>query len=196
VTMSMKITTGTVTAGGAWGVFDIVRGLSASQRVVGTLAYDFFTTTDPVMYPGDQTVDPSGGVGNIRSITGSVPAAGAEISEACPVGARWEPVSFTFSLTTSAAVGNRVVALTIDDGANIYFRDSPNVVQAASLTDIYCFAQGQSKLAAPFASDVLGNLPARLTMLAGHRIRTVRAAGDVADQYTAPQYLVRETFEA
>jgi hypothetical protein len=193
---AVKITAGNATAGAVWGVIEIIRGQSASARQCGALAYDFFTNNDPLMWPGDQAVDPSGGIGNIRSITGAVPGAGAEISEAVPAGARWDLLSAVFSLTTAVAVANRIVQVTLDDGANVYFRDSAAVVQAASLTNSYAVAQGQSKLAAPTTTAVIGNFPVGLTMLAGHRFRTNTVAIQAADQYTAPQYLVRERFDA
>jgi hypothetical protein len=51
-------------------------------------------------------------------VTGTVAAAtGAEWSMQCPPGERWKVLGITFSLTTSAAVANRVPTIQIRDNA-------------------------------------------------------------------------------
>lgn len=192
---TIRVTAGTPLYGQAAAVLDIVQSNSGEQQPTGTLVGGYVTVSNPLFAPGAMQTAFVDGPGAVRVVVGSVPAAGADILETVPTGARWELVALTALLTTAVAVANRLVALTIDDGANVYFKDSPNFVQTASLTDTYSFADGQNKLATPSATAVVGNLPADGRLLAGHRIRTSTALIQAADQWTAPIYLVREWLE-
>jgi hypothetical protein len=140
--------------------------------------------------PGIQQ-PPDDGTGAIFSITGTVPGAGAEISEVVPTHARWKVLGFRFTLTTAVAVANRQVDLILDDGANTFAEVTPVGVQAASLVQIYNYMPNVNAQAVangivdvPFPNDVL--------LSGGFRIRTHTLNLQAADQYTAPQYLVQE----
>ncbi len=186
---------GTPLLGQCFVIADLIIGQAGEGQSVQAITEGYVTTNDPVYAPGGREHSPLETPGAMRAIVGSAPALGADILETVPTGARWDLYSFTFNLTTDAVAGSRVVALAIDDGANVYFLDSPNVVQGISLTDKYSFAQGQNKLVAPLLSAIMGDLPAGAQLLAGHRIRTITVAKDGGDQYTAPVYLVREHLE-
>jgi hypothetical protein len=192
---TIRVTGATPLYGQVGAVLDLIQSNSGEQQATATIGSGYVTATSPIICPIEGPFSFVDGPGAVLTVVGSVPAAGANISEVMPAGARREILSVAFSLTTSAAVANRQVALTLDDGANIFFRDSPAQTQAASLTDNYSFAEGQSKLAAPLAADIMGNLPGGNRMLAGYRMRTVTTLIDAADQYTAPVYLCREWLE-
>lgn len=134
----------------------------------------------------------SDGPGLIRSISGTQPSAGAEISETVPTGARWELLTFKTQLVTDANVANRVVLLSLDDGSNVYYRVSANVNHAASSTFQYQFLQGFATPAISQIAAIQAPIPANNRMAGGHRIKTVTASIQVGDQYSALQYLVRE----
>jgi len=189
------VTGGAAKQGECYVYLRVCRGTTSNAIVLATIAAGYITTVTDLYTPGGTIVTSLDGGGTVRSITGTTPAAGADILETVPTNARWEVLAFTAQLTTGAAVANRVVGLTIDDGTNIYFRDSPAFTQTASLIDIYSWAEAQSKMAAPSSSFVLGNLPGGNRLLAAHRIRTSTIAIAAADQWTAPQYLVREWLE-
>ena len=189
------VTGGAAKQGECFVALRVCRGLTSNAIVLATIAAGYVTTTTDLYTPGGTIGTSLDGAGTVRSITGTTPAAGADILETVPTNARWELIAFTAQLTTSAVVASRVVGLTIDDGTNIYFRDSPAFTQTANLIDIYSFANGQSKIAAPSSSFVLGNVPVDNRLIATHRIRTKTLFIDVGDQWTAPQYLVREWLE-
>ncbi len=189
------VTGGAAKQGECFVALRVCRGTTSNAIILGTIAAGYITTVTDLYTPGGTILTALDGAGTVRSITGTTPAAGVDILETVPTNARWEVLAFTAQLTTSAAVANRVVGLTIDDGTNIYFRDSPAFTQTASLIDIYSWAEAQSKMAAPGSSFVLGNLPGGNRLLAAHRIRTSTIALAAADQWTAPQYLVREWLE-
>lgn len=127
----------------------------------------------------------------IRSITGSNPAAGAEVSETVPASARWNLLLFRDQLVTSAVVANRIPQLTIDDGTNTLLIIPPAAgTQAASTSFSYHWGN------LGYGSNATNNgvqigIPS-LVLGAGYRIRTLTSALDVGDDYAAPQYLIQE----
>lgn len=184
-----------ITAGGAsTGIVQIF----VEDSLDGGFSWNDLAAFAPFTFGGSPTTQTlllygrTDGPGLIRSITGAVPSAGAEISETAPAGSRWELLAFAFSLTTSATVANRAEVLTLDDGANVFWRVPMNVNQTAGATWNYVHAQG---FGSPTISQVLGMgamLPINNRLAAGYRIKTVTAAIQTGDQYTAPQYVVRE----
>lgn len=142
-------------------------------------------------WPGTPAKDPTDGMGVLRSVTGSTPAAGADISESVPGNRRWQLIAFRATLNTSAAVASRVPQFTLDDGANIFFSMGPNTTEPASQAFKFVFAPGMQ-----LTTDQNQNLsiPApNVTLLkGGFRIRTITANIQAADQWTAPQYLIQE----
>lgn len=190
-----RVLSGTVPGNGLWGILDLVRGSGTNIIPLQALAWDFISAVDPLMWGGALNVGPLDGAGCLRAIVGSAPGAGNQISETVPTGARWEPICFSAILTTSGAAANRIVALTLDDGTNIYHVESNNINQAASTLLAYEHAQGNQRIAAPLATGIPCVLPTGLKMGAGHRIRTSTVLMQAGDTFNAPNYLVREWFD-
>jgi hypothetical protein len=131
------------------------------------------------------------GPGRLRSIVGTTPAAGAEVSELVPTNVRWELIAFRISLATSAAVSNRKPSFIIDDGVNTLFQSDSNLtVTASNNGQVTLCNTGFVNAAITNAASIA---PCPPFMLRGAwRIRTTTSAIDVADQYASPKYLVRE----
>lgn len=128
--------------------------------------------------------------GNTRSITGTTPAVGAEISETVPANVAWQLNTFKFTLTSSAGGTTRSPFLAIDDGTNVLFEGTPNLIVNASTFGTYTWAQGtQATLTGAIAALAL---PIGIILQPGYRIRTLTGGLQVGDQYTAPQYCVEE----
>lgn len=192
---TVAVTGGASTSGAVWVKLDLVRGAAGVQTVLQTLINDFTSLNSPSFWPGGQCIDPTDGPGNLRSISGTTPGAGAEVSETVPTGARWELLSIVWTLVTSAAVANRFADMTLDDGANVYFRCGPTVTQAASTTQLYSAFQGAGPVTRDGNVTVERSVPTGNRLAAGHRIRSNTTAIQAADQYSAVQYLVREWFD-
>lgn len=176
-------------------VVEIVRGSSGTVTPLQVIAAGYVTAKMPLVFPSSPIASALDGSGAVRSIAGTTPGAGADISETVPTGARWELLSFQATLVTSVAAANRVPQLTLDDGATVYFRLGGALNQAASLTQRRTWFPGAP---APFldnANSVPYPIPINLRLGAGHRIRTLTTAIDAADQWSAVQYLVREWIE-
>jgi len=187
------------TAGGAirgciFVLVEIIRGTAAQGQTLGTLLSDYVTTNNRLTWPGSRILASVSDVGRIRTIVGTNPAAGVEISETVPAAARWKLRTFGFTLVTSAVVANRTPVLTIDDGANIIWETGNNVAQTATQTAKYRAGIGVP-LTTIGALTYQLPLPSDLPLLAGYRIRTVTGLIDVGDDYAAPIYEVEEWIE-
>jgi len=164
---------------------DIVRGQSSPIIVLSTIAQGYVTATKRLAYPGSVVEDSLSGSGAVRSIAGTDPAAGVEISETVPTGARWRFLSLRASLVTDATVANRTPNLFFDDGTTVYAAAGVNFNQTASTTFPYAFGNvGQTFTQTSLHAQV--STPANLLLAAGHRIRTLTGALQAGDNWGAP----------
>lgn len=131
------------------------------------------------------------GRGRLRSIAGTQPAAGADISEAVPTGKVWRLLSFRATLVASAQAANRQAGLRFDDGSAVFFEAPPKINQVASATQIYQW-HGGSSLGNTISLTAEILFDADLLFLAGYRIKTNTLSIQTSDQWGAPQYLVEE----
>lgn len=143
-------------------------------------------------WPGVIMEHSQAGPGNIRSITGSSPAAGAEIAETVPTGALWRLNSFQFGFTASANVATRYPELVIDDGANTLLQiDGARNITAGQAFSLG-FGAGMQFRQSPQQNHDLYALPGPFILRPGYRVRTSTLSLQANDQYTAPQYQVEE----
>lgn len=174
---------------------DVVRGTSSPIIVLSTIAQGYVTATKRLAYPGSVIEDSVTGAGAVRSITGTDPAAGAEISETVPTGARWRFLSLRAIFVTDVTAANRAPVLTFDDGTNAFAGAANSVNQAASGTFTYHFGNVGANHANS-SPGVMVSTPANLLLLAGYRMRTITGSIQAGDNWGAPQYLVEEFLEA
>lgn len=175
-------------------LLELVRGRGATLTPMMGLLQGYVTDTSRVFWPGMPAAESASGPGNIRSVTGTNPAAGAEISETVPTNARWRLMALGATLVTSAAVGNRTPTLVVDDGAAEIGGSYTNLNHTASTTIRYMFGDtGTAPTQAGGRS--LGPLFGPIVLPAGARIRTVTASIDVADDWGAPTMLIEEWIE-
>lgn len=151
----------------------------------------------------NRTVDP-GTHGNIRTVTGANPAAGAEASDAVPQNVQQELLAYGIALVTDATVANRQPILVIDGGTTTnrrYLDVSDN--QAASLTVTHLWYPGSrlpdsaSGLTVTDTQTVRiqPSLPGWLGPLAtGYRLRTITVNLQAGDDHAAPIFQVEERF--
>lgn len=173
----------------------IQRDLPETNGANFLLFSDYITATHFPSWPYGRQIQSQEGPGRIRTIVGTTPAAGAEISEAVPTTVRWRLLAFRFHLTTSAVAGNRNINFSADDGANIFYQSLFDTPQAASSTNNY---QASNFGFAPGVGGGQGWFPwPDSTLLdGGYRLRTATNGLLAGDQYTAPTYLVEEWVNA
>src|SRR3990167_2675136 len=129
-------------------------------------------------------VGPSGGRGAIRSIAGTNPAAGAEVSETVPGNAIWSLMSLQVTIVGGAA--DFFPAFQIDDGTTSVW-EGPVITVAATATEIMCLAEHGALVDGSTSNFPL---PRDLYLPEGYRIRTRNISAD--DNYGAPRLLVEE----
>jgi hypothetical protein len=195
VGLAVHASAGTVRRGQCWVELGLLRGLTAADSVRQVLGRDYVSTDDAWGWPGAPNKSSLHGPGAIRSITGTDPAAGVEISETVPTNARWKPLAVRFELVTDANAANRSMQLSFTDGSAVYQRTIDNAAQTLSQTRRYNFALGAHFLSAGAASGEFVNVLPEITMLGGHIFASVSTNLQAADNYGAPQFLVEEWLE-
>ncbi len=142
-------------------------------------------------WPPGGVEDSLEGRGNLRSITGTNPAAGAEISETVPTGALWRLIALYAPLVTDATVANRSPILLIDDGALPVWRADARLAQTATQTIYWMAGDGLAGLQRAVDTE-MWSLPTHMLLGAGYRVRTSTYNLQAGDNWGAPQMLVEE----
>lgn len=186
-----SVSGGVAEPGGVFADFYIVRDLPETSMVMWTLFSDYISSGHFASWPYGKNIFSQEGPGRIRSIVGTTPGAGAEISETVPANLRWSLLTFRAFLTTSAVVATRKTAFIIDDGVNVLFQADGSITTVASNqgTNTLCNV-GYITAGNTSASGVAQCPPIMLGP--GFRIRTLTLSIDVGDQYASPKYLVQE----
>lgn len=190
----LRVTSGAAVRGHIYAILEVIRGLGATVQPLQTLLGDYVVSNGRLAWPGSPIRSSIEGPGRLRSITGTDPAAGAEISEAVPTGARWRVLSVRASLATSAVVANRQADLTLDDGANVFATlPTPGNLTASNTWRVSWFPGAVKD--ATLAEGTSSPLPTDTRVAAGARLRTATTNLDAGDNWSAPQYLVEEWIE-
>lgn len=171
-----------------------LRGLDANAAVVDILARDYVAEAEPLAFPGAPVRGSLDGPGAILTVTGSDPAAGADISETVPTDARWRFMSISSRLVTDANVASRRNVWIFDDGTNAYFETPETSSQAASTTERHTLAAVGHSRGVLITRHVEPG-PPEMYLAAGDRIRTDVASIQVGDNWEAPQIHIEEWIE-
>jgi len=172
----------------------VFRGSGAAGFRHQILASGYVCHDLVVTWPGTGINSPVEGPGALRSVLGTDPAAGAEISETVPDNARWRLHSVRAALVTDVTAPTRTVGVFVDDGTTSLFTVYSQTVQAASTTQAYNLA-AYAYLPGPAAGQIFLPLPGGVYLSAGWRIRTLTYALAGGDNWGAPQMLVEEWIE-
>ncbi len=173
----------------------LVRGYSGGIVVLGTILQGYVTSHQQLAWPGSPIESSQAGGGVVRHVIGTDPAAGANVSEAVPAGARWTLLAFQARFQTDATVANRRLVLEfISPAVFIFGSAQPNVQTAGQ--DVFNYWAGGMPLASVIASDALvAGLPIDLVLLPQQEIRCRAIGGVAGDDFLAPVLTVREWLE-
>jgi hypothetical protein len=173
----------------------LIRGSGSAAQPIAPLFSGYITANQPMGWPGSPIIPSTTGEPVMRTIIGTTPAAGVNISEAVPTGARWQLLAFFTTLTTSAAAGNRGVQVSAFSGATVVaFAQFPQT-QGPGVGVNYEVAQGMVQATGYSTTTFMMPWPSGLRLPAGTTIQTQTAALDAGDQYAAPKYTVLEWLE-
>jgi hypothetical protein len=159
-----------------------------------TLFAGYLMNDKRLSYPPSFLQDSTDGNGLLRSVLGTNPAAGSEISETVPTNARWKLYGIRFTLVDTAAAATRTVNLIIDDGATTLLQVISQTDQIISETKAY-EGHHYGYQPATKANEIYLPLPLPIILLQGWRIRTSTTNINGADDYGAPQMDVEEWIE-
>jgi len=170
----------------------LIRGLTGATIVLGTLLAGPVTSTQGLGWPGSPIVTSVESGGYVRFINGATPAAGAEISETVPTGARWEVINFQGTLVTVAGGSNRLPALSFTQpGWGPFVSFNPGSGAPSSTTKFF-WAQGMALATVIAAGFPMGGIPSPTLLLPGATLATFTANIAAGDQWSAAFYVVRE----
>ena len=173
---------------------ELSRGTDGAREPIGTLAKDYIAEGQGIAWPGTGIRPSTDGPGCIRTIIGTNPAAGVEVSETVPTNARWRLLAINFQLATDATVANRAPALLIDDGVTTIVRVPPVAVQTASSSVRHTYAAvGAGVTTNGFITPLPP--PEAMILLGGSRIQTATSNLQAADDYSSVGLHVEEWIE-
>lgn len=193
---AVGVTNAAPTIGQVFVQVNIVRGLAASLIVLGQILGGYCTVSQLLAYPGSPIVASTEGLGALRLIVGTDPAAGVDWSETVPTNARWQLLSVRALFQTDATVAARNVNLLIDDGTNNYYRIASHRDQPASQPYSYSWSVGTQDLGGLANAAVVIPLPNHAYMKAGYRVRAATSLMQAGDDWSTLSILAREWLEA
>jgi hypothetical protein len=152
---------------------------------------DYVTTQMAPAHPNGRVLSPSESSGNLRIVTGSNPAAGADCQINVPTNARWRLQSFFCTLSAGAAVANRQPFIQIASGGfGVYTVPFNAVVTAGQFAQL---TAAPASLNVPSVGQFLfAPLPNDFKLIPVGTISTLTTAIQIADQYANVQMQVEE----
>lgn len=142
-------------------------------------------------FPGTPSQRVGDGQGIVRSLLGTIPAAGAEINELVVPSRRWVLFALFAQLTASATVANRNPGFRILDGSNTDYLIHSSVAQTAGQVNRYNIAPGNQ-----FYNDSINvfliPFPVTIPLHSPYRIQSDTPGLQAGDQWSAPTYLFQE----
>lgn len=167
-------------------------GIHREGELAALLAMDYLIGRNSVFWPGGQHRPTVGGFGAVRAITGTDPAAGAEISETVPSSAVWRLRSIAAELVTSAAGAARVIYLEIDDGTNTLHRYYNPTTQDTSKTRQHYWTPGNTFFTYASGQGYQYGIAPDIILHPGYRFRTSTVNLDAGDNWGPPYYQIEE----
>ena len=195
--LSVFLVAGTAKRGQCYVVVKLGRGQGTARIDHQVLLQGYVGTGVNQAWPGNTLQTPTEGPGWIHTIVGTQPAAGAEVTQVVPTGARWRIISFCLTLTSSVAVANRhPQAALLDASANLIWFTPAFEQQVNSANNItWVFGTGANPFTSVDGAHHANLLPAYLLALAGYTLETGSTNLQAADQYAAPTISVEEWIE-
>lgn len=146
-------------------------------------------------FPYGKIEGPLEGPGYIRTYVGTNPAAGADVSETVPTGARWRLLSMYVVLVTSADIALRYAYFDFTHLTLLPWSVLSTQVQTAGLTQYYILSRGLDR--AFQATVEYESLPLpEIWLTGGDTIGAFLVGGVAADDWLAPVIAAEEWIEA
>ena len=135
------------------------------------------------------------GQGKLRQITGTNPAAGVEVAETVPTGARWKVNAIKLRLVASTKTANRNVNLNFNNvgGSNTIMNIVSTYNQTANQDPGMAYRHwAVDSYTARLGNSLHMNLPTEIWLLAGEQFVSSTTSMKVDDNFDAPVFTVFE----
>lgn len=173
----------------------LVRGRGAAAIVLGTLLGGCVTATQALGFPGSPILTSLDAGYLLRSISGTLPAAGAEFIETVPTGARWEVITVVTSLQASGVAATRGAKLVFAGGVNpIGLCPQILGVTAGQFVPL-AWMVGMENDAGVGGLMGWQGIPAGMFLSGGDHFNSSTLNIQAGDQYNQPTYSVKEWLE-
>ena len=181
--------TSTQQTGRWWASLELVFGRAAVAFPYALLAAGPLTDYHGLGWPGAINRTLHEGPGEMVTVVGANPAAGAEWTIPVPATEFWHVVSVRVTLVASAAVANRTPALLLDDGATELCRVPVSRFVTAGQTAQLSWTTG-ANFQGPDSLVQAGGLPPTGRLLPGSTVRGLTLNLQGGDDYSAPTAFV------
>jgi hypothetical protein len=176
-------------------IVQLVRGDGVAAIVLGTLLAGYVTAVQALGFPGSPITSSVAGEPYVRAIVGTTPALSVDSFETVPTGARWEPLQYTFTVTTAGVVATRYPFVSFIAAGNIIASMIAGATIAAGSTVTTTFAPNLPIVNAAAINFFQAAMTQRAILPAGSAIQAGAVNLQVGDQVSAPLYMVREWLE-
>jgi len=174
----------------------VIRGRGGARVLLATLLQGYVTAEQELAFPGSPIRHSMEGGSYLRTITGTTPAANANVLETVPTGALWEIRAIRVNYTTSAVVANRRVLLRIGNLTVAWLISVANGDQGATQTYEYFWGPGVTSQVAIPSLAMQSILPVPCSLRAGDLFVVTVSNRQAGDAFDAPVYQVQEWMEA
>jgi hypothetical protein len=182
-------------SGSRWAFVQVLLLQTSQQPRLATsaLCSGFPTRSTPISFPSGVNVNNLDCVGNVRPVTGTIPAGGNYAAQAVPPNVRWRLIGIYFTFTTSAVVSNRALFIRFIQSAAVTFTLLINTAdQPAGTNWFYQVGAGLSHVASVEQAFACAPLPTWQIFNQGDEIDIIPRSSDVGDLFTVITYLVEE----
>lgn len=172
----------------------INRGPTAinNPNAANILLSDYVTQAAPVGWPVGRVVFPTEGPGNLRTVSVTNPAAGADWTTFVPSGARWRVQSWNAQLVIANAGVARIIRSIVQDTVpNIVWQGSPSQTGAINTT-VQVSASSGNFTAAGDPGTITLALPSPCMVPSAGAVRVSTSNINAADQWSLIRMQVEE----
>lgn len=182
-------------------LFNFVQGdcfINLSLVVNGDILYQLANGLvyyhNNISWPTNNIIENRQKPGRIRTVNGTDPAAGSEISQTVPNGAMWKLKGVRIPFVTAATAGSRRVHLVINDSVNDIIDIFGNVDQIISEAKQYTFTPFLNVPDETDDNDILVSIPNDIILFAPMIIKTITTNLAGGDNFGQPIFYVEDWF--
>lgn len=166
--------------------------LTVNSDIIQELTAGWVTSNQSIAWPNTQQERPTQGRGQLISVSGANPAAGAEVSITVPSNTIWLVRAVRFTLVAAAAAASRRVHLVFTEKDGMAFDVLSPTDQIISETKTYSAVPGYAGGTATNDNDIIIPLPQDLILNPESTITTETFNINVGDNYGVPEVYVEQ----